>query len=624
MPDGRKRYSGTLILVLIYSCLSILYFEVLDPKFYLRDVLNYKIVFAVPVPYLLLTAAFIALYSCLSRDKIRLIAYPVIAISMLLPLAYLFTDLRIGMCGIKPFSWGRDLYAIYVEVFYLLCMLSLSFYLGTFFKKLSTDNRSYLLGMHDLKIRAMVFHAPILIWFIAIIAKLSANGFILYSSVFSAVFLGAMAFNLFDGLRSIIKPVLKILGNEKFFLAAVYILAFAVRYFWGTRLLAGVGENFILASDDAVSYDPMAAILARGEVLPKANVFGLNGFGYWHFLGIVYRIFGLHNFRAVIVIQSLIGAAVPVFTYMIAKRIFKVRPVSVISSLFTSFNLTLVFLSVVIGIEALYIPLFFLAVTVAAYFLTAGSFDYKKGLILGSLFGLANNIRGELLFAPFILVFLLFISKMIKRPKDMMIAACSVFLGFALLASIQHIICYKTYGEYHLTQNVLGNIYGIDKFTGENKILDGLGFNPFKSIHSSLRVFFKEPVYISELVLSGFFKRSVIYYFQPNFGVFDPIFLVNPASGYFFRYPVFLQLYGYIFILSGIWFSFIGKEKENIAAKMMLVIFALYISSIYTFVLIVNSRCRGVLIPVAALFAAYGISMLYRRTRESYRYSSTG
>lgn len=603
MAAGDKRYFGRLTLVFSYSCLSILYFKVLDPVFYAKfhvgDILNYDISFALPVPYLLLTAAFIALYSYLSKESARAIVYPIIAMAMFLPLSYLLTEMRISMCDIKPFSWGRGVYTIYVETFYLIYMLIFSIYTGSILKARGSS---------------AILQMPAFIWFIAINASLLLNGFILYSSVFSiAVFLPLLigkSVRLFDKAGLFLRS----LGNEKLFLIGIYALAFAIRYLWGARLLATVGDNFILASDDGTAYSSIAAMLARGETLPKATALGLNGFGYWYFLGALYKIFGAHNFKAIVMIQSLLGATVPVLTYCIAKRVFRTRLVSVIGSLITSFNLTLIFLSVVIGMESLYVPFFLLAVLVTVGFLSAERFDYKKGFVSGALFGLANNMRGELLLAPLILSIVILITKKVAKPRQIISSVIAIFLGFMMLASIQHVTLYRQYGEYHVAQTPLSAIFANSRLTGENKVLDEAGFNPFKDLRASAGVFLKRPAFVSELMLKGYVKRAAIFFFQPNFGVFDPIFLVNPASGYLFRYPLFLQLYGYIFIVSGILFSLFSKE--DMAAKAMMLFFIFYIVSIYSVLFVTNSRCRGALIPITALFASYGITVLYIRARD--------
>ncbi len=606
--DSEKNYFGILALVFIYSCLSILYFKVLDPRFYLRNILDHNIAFAVPVPYVLLVAVFIILYSHLSKEKMRLVAYPIIVMAMLLPLSYLLTDLRIGMCDIKPFSWGRGLYTVYVEIFYLIYMLIFSIYTGSALKRALKDK--------DRLAHNTVLQMPVFIWFVAIEAMLLTHGFILYSLLFSIAVFAPLSVSKTDVLPGRLGPSLKYFDKELLLLAGIYMLAFAIRYFWGMRLLATAGDNFILASDDGLAYNSIADILSRGNTLPKETALGLNGFGYWYFLTAIYKIFNPHNFKAIIIIQSLFGSTVPVFTYLIAKRVFGMRPVSIIAGLLTCFNLTLVFLSVVIGMESLYIPFLFLAFTAAAYFLSSENFDYKKGFILGGLFGFVNNIRGELLFMPFILSIAVLVTKSASKPARIISAICCIFLGFMLLASIQHIVSYRQYGEYHLTQTALKDTFGSNRFTDENKILSEVGFNPFRDRGASMDVFLRRPVFISELILKGFFKRIVVYCFQPNFGVFDPIFLVNPASGFFFRYPLFLQLYGYIFIIFGIWSSFISRK--NMGAELTMLIFMCYIASIYSFLLVTNSRCRGALIPVTALFASYGIAVLCKRARDYY------
>ena len=128
-----------------------------------------------------------------------------------------------------------------------------------------------------------------------------------------------------------------------------------------------------------------------------------------------------------------------------------------------------------------------MAVTVTIYLLK--DFNYKNAFIIGACFGLANNVRSELLLFPVILAVLI-------RKK----AIISLFAGFILFMSIHHIVNYINYGEYHLIP-----IDGLKAtFAGghdENTILNEMGFNLFKS--GAWSTFLNNPIIVSRLIVKG-------------------------------------------------------------------------------------------------------------------------
>lgn len=599
-----------LALVISYTILSILYFVFLDPHLYIKNIFKNDITFVFPVPYVILVGLFIYSYARVAKESIKKIAYPIIAMAILLPLFYLLSDLKIGMIATNPFRGNRGVYGIYGGFYFLFVMFIFAALSGAVLRKVIDDKKKHF--------EEIAFHAPIFAYLILIISLLFINKLSMYGAfcaVFFAVFfLFKEAVNLFSRIIKALKIIFK---DERAWLVTIFILALLVRCFWGWRIMAITGDNFIRASDDGITYDPFAALIAQGGTIPKADAFYWSGFGYWYFLAGIYKIFGLHNFKAAVIIQSALGSLVPVFTYYIGKNIFKSRFVAVLASIMTAFNMTLVFLSVVIGMEAIYIPLFTMAMAVAVYMLASKNFNYKNAFVIGCVVGLANIARSEVLFFPIILSALIFFFMRNRlKIKSVLLSIAALFVGFILLMSIQHVANYAKYGEYKLTSGGLGDTYAGVWGTNENMLLDSLGFNPFKSLPGSIAAFSHDPETVSKLLVKGFIKRLTIYYFRPNFGVFDPVYLVNPASGYFFRFPIYVQLFEYIFIFVGIFFAF--RNKENLIGKTMLVVFPVYLSSMYSFIWVTNSRHRGILIPIFSVFLFYGVKVFSEHVKNYY------
>lgn len=618
--NSPKEILSSASLVTAYTCLSLLYFNYFGQKFYIKNLFNCGITIAIPLPYIVLTSIFLLLYASVLREDPKRIALPVIAMALILPIFLLIANLKIGMTTLNPFSFNRGIYKIYAGIYCAIALASFSIFTGIFFRGILKNKICSFLGPNGSVHQRMIFHLPVLIYFIFIEAVLILNGLAIHASFFLLLSLVFLLPDTMVFLSDRVKPGLeKLFKNELFFLTAIFLLAFALRYLWGERIIGPLGARFLIASDDGRAYDKLASMIARGEIIPKSDFFCLSGFGYWYFLAGLYKIFGAHNFKAVVIVQSFLGALVPVFTYLISKNIFKRIFPSIIAAIITSFNLTLVFLSSVIGMEALYIPLFFLALTAASYFMSSDRYNYWKAFAVGGLFGFANNARGELLFMPFllsILAFFLIKSRNMNKIRPALLAAGAVFLGFVLFMSMQHIASYVIYSEYHIAPSSVKGVFVSERFGEENAALANMGFNPFKSMGASVSALLNNPFKACDLIFTGFSKRIIIYYLQPNFGVFDPIFLVNPASGYLFDFPLYLQFLGYMFIIVGIVTALM--KKENIIPKIMLLMIVVFISSIYAFIIVQNSRNRGVLIPIAVILFSYGLSRFLHHLKIAY------
>lgn len=618
--DKTKELIVAFILVLLYSFLSLAYFVIIDPKLYAKNFFNCGIAFCAPMPYVILVVLYIFLYSILLKDKPGAVIPPVIAMAVILPLFYLLVDLKIGIGVTDPFGGNRGIYGIYARIYFILLLSLFSLLGGSLFRK-TLKNRMWPKAGPSSGIPNAIFHLPIFIYFVFIEVMLFSNGLAPYAGYVIFLFLLALSLERASLLLRTVKMLLvRFATNERLFLITIFIIAFLVRFLWGLRLLGITGGNFIIASDDGISYDAYAAILAQGGLIPKEMIFENSGFGYWHFLAAVYKIFGLHNFRAMIIIQSCISAFVPVLIYFIGKKLFKTAFVPVLASLLTCFDMMLIFLSAVIGIEAIYIPLVFLALCLAIYFLNRKNPNCKKAFLLGATFGLAYSIRSpELLLFPFILACIIYVF-MRKRLGKVRITGIIAFLfiGFILLSSVQYVMNYVVYGERRIipASATVGGFKADTIYVNENKILVQMGFSPFEDFKGSVSTFRKRPLAVSRLIIKGFFKRLVILYTFPNFGVFDAVYLVNPKSGYFFRFPVYVQCCGYLLVIVGMAYAFI--KRENLAGLVILFAFFAYISARIGFFFILNARYRGILLPIFFIFLAYGLEVFYKKVKYVY------
>lgn len=617
------------LLVLVYSCLSLVYFAAVDQRFAVRNVLNCNIAFVFPLPYLTLVALFIGTYSYIFRQKARDILYPTIAMAVILPLFYLLTDMKIGIRVVDPLGGNRSIYGAYAAVYYFAAISLFSILSGRILNGLVRGEMPGIFKGEDPETQDLIFHLPVFIWFGYVVTVLFSSGFTAYAIYAVAAFLTVfLSERVLMAVRTGANVLASFVKNERLFLITLFVIAFVIRYFWGVRILDLLGArqvSFLLASDDGRAYDSFATLIAQGRLIPKENIYAMSGFGYWYFLSAIYKVFGPHNFKAVIIIQSLIGASVPVLAYLVCKNTLRSCLAAVLAGVVASIDMTLVFLSVVVGMEAIYIPLVLIALLVTIRLLGRGAIDGKSALTIGLVFGLAYNARPpELLLFPFVLAFMVFVlmRKQMSVTKRA-VAAASIVAGFIILAGIQYATNYITYGKHspRLQGAVVASFHeGVadGAHTDENKILGRMGFSPFEDLNRSVSVLKRQPSVVLGLIAKGFLKRFFILCFIPNFGVFDAAYLVNPASGYFFRYPVYLQCCGYLLVVVGMIAAFFRKEADRMAV-VALGVFFVYISLRIAFFYVLNCRYRGTLLPIFIISFAYGVAFLTERVRGSYK-----
>ena len=84
-----------------------------------------------------------------------------------------------------------------------------------------------------------------------------------------------------------------------------------------------------------------------------------------------------------------------------------------------------------------------------------------------------------------------------------------------------------------------------------------------------------------------------------------------------------MQFYEYLFVVIGILAAFLGK-RERLLSKALILLFILYISSLYGFMWVRNSRYRGVILPLFIMFFSYGLWWFCEKVRGRYGAKAQG
>lgn len=349
----------------------------------------------------------------------------------------------------------------------------------------------------------------------------------------------------------------------------IFVLALVIRLIFLFNLLRIEGPRYPLASDDGTSYDAYAM---RGLQDP---MFYLRESPHKYLLfysvplAIVYKIFG-HSYLAAGAIQSIIGALMCCMVFMIAKKITGSTAVSLLASAGAAIDSELIFLAVTLNTEALYIPLL-VAVTYLLIMYSEANSERKASLYLAGAaisLGLATIIRvpGILLLGTILPWMLIWgrrhaAATISKRMRDSAIFLLVAFLPVMPITITNYINTHKLCLVYATGSELwaVGSSTWGEAMVPSNRELIGLGMtDPVKDILGSVKAVAARPGAILAAYGRIVPKRMYNLFLWPNFGLFDPIYLMNPSQGpnryasnlefyalviFFLSFPVFIFSY---------------------------------------------------------------------------------
>lgn len=338
------------------------------------------------------------------------------------------------------------------------------------------------------------------------------------------------------------------------FVVSVCTLAVGLRLVAGVHLIARTGPNFPVASDDGDNYDRLAAALIQGGVrLEDIHNWPL---GYPAVVSVVYRVFGLHNFLAVVAVQAVLGGALVLLTYIVARRAFGYT-VARVSALAVSLSGTLVFVASTLGTEAIFTPL----IALATWSLQpARAPDYApasraNGIpmwrigVAGLALGWAEVTRPQTL--ALIALFALWTwiawpgawrhpaAASALRRALVRLAGPSLLLVAALIATWPIV----RYDVQISGQPLAVSTEGAKAFDKSpvGVRLTRVGVNPFRDPSASWRAVAAQPLVVARVALGAWSQQFVNYLFGGWYGRFDPMLLdrLSPLAGE-------VRLYGYV------------------------------------------------------------------------------
>ncbi|MFH1791608.1 MAG: hypothetical protein ABH885_06485 [Candidatus Omnitrophota bacterium] len=422
-------------------------------------------------------------------------------------------------------------------------------------------------------------------------------------------------------------PVRRRVFNTRFIALCVFVFALAVRILFLANLLNIEGNNYPFASDDGDTYETYAVrALADPSIFIKESPHYFMVF-YSAFITGVYKIFG-HGFFTVGAAQSVIGAFSCVLIFLLAYGVTGSRVVGILSSAGIAVNSALIQLTVTLSTEALYIPLIILFV----YMLFLYGKRQAKGQCLvflmaaGVSLGLSALIRELAVYlSVFAAAWIIFYGadygslRIVRRIRD----AALFFVLMMLVILPVTLANYRNTGKFYLIYNtanrsswVTASSWGEDLVPSNKRLID-LGLtDPISDPSGSMKAFLESPGEVTAAFAEIIPKRMRNIFLWPNFGYFDPVYLVNNAK-YANRYASYLEFYVILLMAAGLFIFLFSKIKASYKALILLVVvfYALMHGVIF---LSQSPRYKAPMDPFIAIVTAYGLWVMLRHVLMSF------
>jgi 4-amino-4-deoxy-L-arabinose transferase-like glycosyltransferase len=179
-------------------------------------------------------------------------------------------------------------------------------------------------------------------------------------------------------------------AGDRAFLFAVLIVALGMRLLYISRIMSDA--NYLDAGADGRVYDELGWSIAGGDGIRSTftDRFPLLLLGYVWFIAAVYAVVG-HSYVALTAVQSVLGAAVVLLLYGIARPLFG-RATARVAAVFTAVSFPLVFAAATIGHQALDVFLTTLAVWLLIRIMNARGAAWRW-VAAGAVVGFAVTVR---------------------------------------------------------------------------------------------------------------------------------------------------------------------------------------------------------------------------------------
>ena len=342
---------------------------------------------------------------------------------------------------------------------------------------------------------------------------------------------------------------------------------------------------------------------------------------YPFFLATIYKLFG-HNYFAVKVMQSIVGALTCVLIYLISIEVFS-RKVGIISALISSVYPAFLYYTNTMIMEIVLI--FIVAVTVLLFVKAVKHKTLKYQIAFGVSIGIASLCRPAMLLYPFFAM--LFMYFIYSNKKEFFKHTGLMFISMLIVLTPWTIRNYVVFGKI---LPVVAKGMGSQIWTGlrtaemDPHDLDNRVFKSAVEIRDSLTAGRTE-IDAQEMLLKLAFREILsnpIDYVIVTFKKvgklwYHPIGAIRTLPKYSQTAANLLIVAYYIMLglaLTGLIMSF--KNRLLYSAPFLITIF--YFTAVHSLLLTLN-RYRVSALPFVIIFSAYGLTEIYQRLKERFR-----
>lgn len=405
-----------------------------------------------------------------------------------------------------------------------------------------------------------------------------------------------------------------IANNEKKILFLIFLVCLTLRVF----VILNLPVEYMRPSADAADYDNYASNMLAG----KGFVNHMTGLPtsyhaplYPAFLALIYLVFGLKNYFAVMIVQCVMSAFLPVIIFYIGKAMFNSK-VGLLSAIWLAFYKPYIIFSSQGGPAFLLSEnLFNILFLLTALFVIKVAFkghSLKNKFLLGILFGILILTRAVLALYPAILALLIY-----KNKHSPALAVKEIAVFFAAIAIVILPWAARNY-FVHRAFVPLTTQGGFGLISGNNRFVNGGGQTDMKRLLTQEQKSRYDRM--SEVEKDKFLKKVALDFLIKNYKqvpmmsikkilVLWDVF-VNDYSvvsgGSARRYNVW---YAIVFMFSLVGIAKVVKTQFDIS---VLLSFSLFL---YTTIIVVitggDPRHRYYFEPFLIIFASLGILSIY-------------
>lgn len=392
--------------------------------------------------------------------------------------------------------------------------------------------------------------------------------------------------------------------DERVFLALVWLIALAFRVFYTTRVMTN--PDYWNTGSDGPAYDALAQALLHGGTTPWSHI-PLFAPGYVRFLAAIYWVVG-RNYFIVCAVQSVLGAAVCVLMYAVAKRLFDATTAR-IAAVFGAVNFPMIFSATAIGHQAVDL-LWTLAVVWCLIRYMDDPRRWGRWMAgIGLLLGWAAATReGNIVFWLLLIGYLALGMRAAVGRRTVLLHVLALSAGF--LAVLTPFLLEHGAG---VGGGIRGRISAQWFFYQNSSTPINTWFNPWRDPAGARALFHEQPwtvvMKLGEAVAGNF---NAVFLNQ-GFGGFDLVFLARGTTYYYVMW-----WYAYALAFYGFWLvarQFLRAPRQRLGQGLVLLV--LIARALPHLILEGTYRHRAPMEPYLIMLAAYGLTRLLAIGRPS-------